>query len=169
MISITAAEAAWLLPLTIPICIWVAWSDMKFMLIKNQAVLALMGAFAVTGLLAFPPEVYAWRWSHFLLVLLAGFLANAAGLIGAGDAKFAAAMAPYVAPGDVTGVFMIFASVLLAAFVTHRLFRRLPPVRRMTPDWTSWDKQGDFPMGLALSGTLLIYLSLPLLAASAAG
>ncbi|MGR3571097.1 prepilin peptidase [Brevirhabdus sp.] len=164
MLATTSAQAAWLLPLTIPICIWVAWSDMKFMLIKNQAVLALMAVFLVAGLIAFPLDAYLWRWSHFAVVIAAGFVANAAGLIGAGDAKFAAAMAPFIARQDSALLFMIFASVLLGAFATHRLFRLVPAVRRMTPDWTSWDKQGDFPMGLALAGTLLIYLALSLLA-----
>lgn len=160
MINTSVSEALWLLPAAIPIAIWVAWSDMKFMLIPNKAVLALMGGFLVLGLIAFPLEAYAWRWSHFLALLAAGFIANAAGLVGAGDAKFAAAMAPFVAAQDWRPMLIIFAAVLLGAYFTHRIFGRIGAIRRLTPDWKSWELKRDFPMGLALSGTLLAYLGL---------
>jgi len=160
MIHTTVAQALWLLPIAFPIAIWVAWSDMKFMLIPNKAVLALMAGFLVLGLLAFPLDAYAWRWSHFLVLLAAGFVANAAGLVGAGDAKYAAAMAPFVAASDLLVILVIFAAVLLASFATHRIFGRIPAVRRLTPEWKSWDLKRDFPMGLALSGTFLAYLAL---------
>jgi prepilin peptidase CpaA len=54
-------------------------------------------------------------------------------------------------------------AMLLGAFVAHRALSRLPALRRLTPDWESWQRRDDFPMGLALSGTLLAYLALPLL------
>jgi prepilin peptidase CpaA len=34
------------------------------------------------------------------------------------------------------------------------------PLRRLAPDWQSWHTGKKFPMGLALGGTLAIYLSL---------
>ncbi len=50
-------------------------SDMKFMKIPNKAVLALMAVFAVVGLIALPLDVWAWRWAHFLvIVLVIGFV-----------------------------------------------------------------------------------------------
>lgn len=157
-------QAAWLLVAALPVSVWVAWSDMKFMLIKNLAVLALLAGFLVLGLLAFPVEEYLWRWSHFAVVIVAGFLLTAGGMIGAGDAKFAAAMAPYVALRDGLSFFMLFVAVLLVTFTAHRLMRRSAAVRRATPDWVSWDETRKFPMGLALSGALLSYLGLALLA-----
>jgi prepilin peptidase CpaA len=33
----------------------------------------------------------------------------------------------------------------------------VPPLRRVTEDWASWTHK-DFPMGLALGGTLIFYL-----------
>ncbi|APX91009.1 hypothetical protein BV394_06335 [Brevirhabdus pacifica] len=156
----TAAQAAWFLLPAGLIAIWVAWSDMKFMLIRNQSVLALMATYLVLGPLAFPLDEYLWRWSHFAVLLMAGYIASSAGLVGAGDAKFAAAMAPLIAADDLVLILMLFATVLLGAFATHRLFRAIPAVRRRTPDWRSWDAGSDFPMGLALSGTLLFYLVL---------
>lgn len=159
MLQISAASAWWFLPLATPIALWAAWSDMKFMTIPNKAVGALLAGFAVIGLIALPLPEYLWRYSHFALILALGFVANMAGLIGAGDAKFAAAIAPLVAPGDAGVMMYLLAAVLLGAFATHRLFRAIPAVRAHTGDWVSW-QQRDFPMGLALGGALIFYLAL---------
>lgn len=157
MLAASAREALWFLPLVIPIAIWVAWSDMKFMKIPNKAVLALAGVFAVIGLLALPLPEYGWRWVHLAAVLAVGFVLTIAGLMGAGDAKFGAAMAPFIAPGDLNLFIGIFAASLILAFVGHRTMRAIPAVRKATPDWASWTHR-KFPMGLALSGALLIHL-----------
>ena len=160
--GLSAASAAWFLPFALPICIWVAWNDMKFMKIPNKAVIALMAVFMVVGLVALPLAEYPWRYMNFVIILLVGFIANMLGALGAGDAKFAAAMAPFVAPADGPLVAVLFSAVLLGAFFTHRAFRALPAFRRITPDWQSWQRR-DFPMGLALGGTLIFYLILALL------
>lgn len=160
---IALSSALWFLPVCLPIAIWVAWSDMKFMKIPNKAVIAMAVAYAVVGLLAFPLQAWLWGWAVLGIVLLAGFVANAAGLVGAGDAKFAAAMAPVFSTGDLRLIFALFAACLLGAFATHRLARLIPPVRRATADWESWTRK-DFPMGLALAGTLIFYLFAPILA-----
>lgn len=47
MIHTTATTALWFLPFALPIAVWVAWSDMKFMRIPNKAVLALTAVFLV--------------------------------------------------------------------------------------------------------------------------
>lgn len=157
MIHTSAATALWFLPFALPIAIWVAWSDMKFMRIPNKAVLALTAVFLVVGLAALPLEVWAWRWTHLLVVLAIGFVANLAGVIGAGDAKFAAAMAPFFPTADLRLVLALFAAAIVGAFISHRAARSIGPVRAMTADWASWTHK-DFPMGLALSGTLIFYL-----------
>jgi prepilin peptidase CpaA len=155
--AITAVSALWFLPFALPICIWVAWSDMKFMKIPNKAVMALVGVFLVVGLIALPLSEYPWRLLNLVVVLGIGFLLNMVGSIGAGDAKFAAAAAPFFATGDFRTLLYLFAGVLLAAVATHRGFRRIGAVRALTPDWASWQRN-DFPMGLALGGTLAFYL-----------
>ena len=157
MIHTTATTALWFLPFALPIAVWVAWSDMKFMRIPNKAVLALTAVFLVVGLAALPLEVWAWRWTHLLVVLAIGFLANLAGVIGAGDAKYAAAMAPFFPASDLRLVLALLAAAIVAAFISHRAARAIGPVRAMTADWASWTHK-DFPMGLALSGTLIFYL-----------
>ena len=157
MIHTTATTALWFLPFALPIAVWVAWSDMNFMRIPNQAVLALTAVFLVVGLAALPLEVWAWRWTHLLVVLAIGFLANLAGVIGAGDAKYAAAMAPFFPASDLRLVLALLAAAIVGAFISHRAARAIGPVRAMTADWASWTHK-DFPMGLALSGTLIFYL-----------
>lgn len=155
-----ATAALIFLPFAALICLWVMWSDMKFMRIPNKAVLALAAVFLVIGPFVLPFEAWLWRWLHLGVVLVAGFVLSSVRLLGAGDAKFAAAMAPFVDLGDLTLFVYLFAAVLLAAFVTHRGARQLAIVRRATPDWESWERKKDFPMGLALGGVLILYLVL---------
>ena len=162
--ALSSAAALWFLPFALPISVWVAWNDMKFMKIPNMAVLALVLGFLVIGPIALPIDIYAMRWLHFLVILAIGFLMTIIGSIGAGDAKFAAAMAPFVALGDLRIFLFLLATVIVAAFITHRGFRRSETFRARTPEWASWTRS-DFPMGLALGGTLAFYL----LAAAAFG
>jgi prepilin peptidase CpaA len=157
MTQTTAATALWFLPFVLPIAIWVSWSDMKFMKIPNRSVVALMAVFFAVGLVALPFDVWAWRWTHLVVVLVIGFVVNAFGLVGAGDAKFAAAMAPFFARDDLNFVLALLAAAIVGAFVSHRAARAIGPVRAMTADWASWTHR-DFPMGLALSGTIVFYL-----------
>lgn len=160
--SLTFGEAAWFLPFVVPICIWVAWSDLREMRIPNVAVLALAGVFLIGGLLLLPFDTYLWRLAQLGGVLLVGFVVSSLGLVGAGDAKFAAAMAPFIAAGDALFFLMLFSLVLIGSWLTHRGASRVPAVRRATPDWVSWDRGKLFPMGVALAGALAIYLVLGL-------
>lgn len=158
-LEITAKAALWFLPFVLPVCVWAAWSDLSRMKIPNTAVLTLVGIFLVVGLIALPISDYPWRLAHLAVMLVAGIAMNAAGLMGAGDAKFIAAAAPFVALGDAATLCLIFAATLLGAFVTHRVIK-YSPLRRLAPDWQSWNTGKKFPMGFALGGTLAIYLGL---------
>ena len=158
----SATAALILLPFVLPICLWVAWSDMKFMRIPNLANYALALVWIVPGLLlvAFgllPLAAWAWGIALGLAVLLAGFLANMARLVGAGDAKFAAAMAPFFLGTPWTVVYVLAASCLIGAFAAHRALRAVGPFRSATADWASWT-HAKFPMGLALAGALALAL-----------
>ncbi|MDJ1006948.1 MAG: prepilin peptidase [Paracoccaceae bacterium] len=148
------------LPFVLPIAFWVAWSDMARMKIPNKAVLALLGVYVAVGPLVLPFETYLWHYLHFAVVLLAGFVITSLGLAGAGDSKFAAAMAPFILIQDLPNFLYLLAAVTIAAFVTHRGFRRIPAVAEALPTWESFHRK-DFPMGLALSGALVLYLALP--------
>lgn len=152
------AAVLFLVP-ALPISIWVAWNDMARMKIPNIAVMALFAAFVVLGPLVLPLPEYGMRLLQAAIMLVAGFVMNMARLMGAGDAKFIAAMAPYVALPDITFVVRLFAAVLLGAFVVHRLARAWPAFRAAVPDWESITRE-DFPMGFALGGFLILYLGL---------
>ncbi|MCV2871704.1 prepilin peptidase [Defluviimonas sp. WL0050] len=149
------------LVLCVPVCAWVAWSDLKYMKIPNKAVYALVGIFAVAGILLVPFDIWLWRWLSLVVVLVIGIVLNAVAGVGAGDAKFAAAAAPFFVQSvnDARQAAILLAAFLLGAFASHRLLRAIPAVRAMTPDWVSWT-HAKFPMGLALVGTFLTYLTL---------
>ena len=155
--EITQFEAWVFLPFVLPICFYVAFTDLREMRITNQAVMALGLVFLALGWIALPFDQYLWRLAQLAIVLVAGFVLNAAGAFGAGDAKFAAAAAPFIALGDVMTLFIILMANLLAAVSTHRI-AKYTGLRRFAPHWESWDKKKDFPMGLSLGGTLAIYL-----------
>ncbi|MCG7518721.1 prepilin peptidase [Ruegeria sp. Ofav3-42] len=171
---IPATAAAWFLPFVLPICFYVAFTDLRSMLIKNHAVLALAAVFTVVGLFVLPPwstewttggvgpvimtlPPYIWQLLHIVVVLLLGFLFNAAGVMGAGDAKFLAAASAFVWPGDYSLMIMIVTSATLGAYVTHRL-AKYTRLRTIAPDWESWNRIKQFPMGFPLGVSLAIYL-----------
>lgn len=132
---------------------------MRAMKIPNLAVAALLLVFAVLGIFLLPFETYLWQWSHFGVVLVITFCLNMIGAIGAGDAKFAAAAAPFIALTDLRLVVVLFAACLLAGYVAHRLAKH-SPLRRLVPHWESWKAGKRFPMGLPLASALGFYLIL---------
>ena len=150
------------LPFVIPIAIWVAVSDLATMKIRNKAVMAqfLVFALAGAGLAAYGAwdwMTYGWRYVHLVVVLIIGFVMNAVGLLGAGDAKYAAVMAPFIAVADLGSFAFMFAAVILLGFIFHRTAKRIGFIRRATPNWESWERD-DFPMGLCLGTMMVLYL-----------
>ncbi len=174
--DIPAHAALWFLPFVLPICFYVALTDLRDMLIKNHAVVTLTLVFVIVGLFVLPPwstawtaaEIgplslslppYVWHLFHIVVILIFGILLNAVGVMGAGDAKFLAAAAPFVWAGDWRLIMVILATTTLAAYITHRLAKRTV-LRKIAPDWESWNRTKHFPMGFPLGGTLSIYLIL---------
>ena len=156
--DISAYSALLFFPFALPICIYVAFSDMRDMRIPNQMVMLLFLVFAVVGLIALPFNEYLWRYLHLVVVLVAGIALNAGGVMGAGDAKFAAAAAPFIPLGDVRFLVILFAANLLAAVAAHRI-GKYSASKNIAPHWESWTNP-KFPMGLALGGTLALYLGM---------
>lgn len=157
--TLTLSEARWFLPFVFPICFFVALSDLRSMRIPNVTVVAMFAVFCLVGLIALPFDVYAWRYSHLLVVLVIGIALNALGAMGAGDAKFLAVAAPFVAIGDLLFLLALFAANLLASFAAHRL-AKISPLRRLAPEWKSWDAGAKFPMGLPLGTTMILYIGM---------
>jgi prepilin peptidase CpaA len=156
----TAEQGLWFLIPCLPICIWVAYTDLSAMRIPNKAVIALFAVFVVVGYLVLPSlGEYAWRFAHLGVVLVIGFMLTAFLGVGAGDSKFAAAMAPFVALGDVAEVVTIFCVLVFITFALHRLSRSVAFIRKLAPSWESWTAK-KFPMGITLTSTLAVYLGL---------
>lgn len=154
----TLLQAGIMLPFAIAICGWVTWSDLKYMKIPNRAVLAMAFTWIALGWIAVGWELWLWSFLIMTVVLVLGFLGNLIGMFGAGDAKFAAAMAGIFVGGSGLFIAALFAASSIAALIGHRIARSIPSIRRATPDWASWDKKQLFPMGSALSLMLLLYL-----------
>jgi len=149
MIAQSADAAVWLMLGALPIVAWVIWTDLATMKIPNKAVLALVGVYAV----------FAWSWVNLAVMLVAGFLLSMTRGFGAGDAKFAAAMAPFIMPADLVLYMMLLSALAIGTFIGHRLARQVPAVRAATPGWISWERR-DFPFGIALAPSLIAYLAL---------
>ncbi len=150
----------WFLPFLAPLCLYVAYTDLKAMRISNWTVLLMVAVFLVLGPFLFPFDAYLWQLAQLGIVLMVCMILNAAGAMGAGDAKFLAAAAPYVALGDVRLLMALFAAVLLAAFVVHKIAKHTP-LHKLAPTWDSWNQKANkFPMGFALGPTLAIYVAL---------
>ncbi len=158
--QIPARAALWFVPFVVPLCFIVAHSDLRGMRIPNWCVDLLGATYVIVGLIAMPTwSDYGWQLLHLPIGVAIGFLFYAGGAVGAGDAKFAGAAAPFVALGDLQLILILFTVNLLAGFATHRL-AKYTPLRRLAPDWQSWSVGSKFPMGLCLGGTLAIYLLL---------
>ncbi len=93
------------------------------------------------------------------VILAFCFVLFAAGAMGAGDAKYAAAAAPPLFDKqDAPLIIILTSATLLAGFTLHRVVLHTPPaLRARMPDWHSWERK-DFPMGLVISGIILFYL-----------
>jgi len=157
--SITVYAAVWFLPFVLPLCLYAAYTDLASMRITNPTVLALGAVFLIIGPIALPLETYLWHLLAMVVTLIIGIFLNAVGAMGAGDAKFIAAGVPFIALGDLRLMMALFMATLLAAAVTHRGVK-YTPLRKLAPDWTTWDQTRKFPMGLALGPALAIYLIL---------
>ncbi|WP_108838227.1 prepilin peptidase [Tateyamaria sp. Alg231-49] len=158
--SLPALVAWWVLPFVLPLCLYVAYTDLSRMKITNPTVIAIASVFVVLGPFLYPFDAYLCQLAQLAIVLLVGIVLNAAGVMGAGDAKFLAAAAPYVALPDLRLLMALFAAVLLAAYAVHRI-AKVTPLHKMAPTWDSWHTTGrKFPMGFALGPTLALYLCL---------
>jgi prepilin peptidase CpaA len=80
------------------------------------------------------------------------------GTFGAGDAKYAAAMSGMFVGTDIVFFLALLAASMIGALILHRIARGIPAIRRMTPDWISWEQKRYFPFGLALSMIVVFYL-----------
>lgn len=141
-----------------PLMLIAAVSDLKSMKIPNWISIALVVAFIILGLIFLPFETYLWRLLGGIVVFIIVFLMNMVGLIGGGDAKLAAAFAPYIATSDYGAFLFLLAVAGVITLVAHRIAGRIPAITRATPDWASWKAKRHFPYGLSICVAALYYL-----------
>ena len=152
-------DAMILLVPVLPIAIWAAFSDLKRMKIPNASVLAMAAVWPLLGWFVVPTwGLWFWGFGLMAIVFVAGFLLYLTGTFGAGDAKFAAAMAGIFVGGNIGEILLIIFVCMVGALLLHRILRSLPFIRNATPDWESWTRRRYFPFGLALSAIVVFYL-----------
>ena len=151
-------DAMILLVPVLPIAIWAALSDLKRMKIPNNAVIAMAAVWPLLGWYLVPLTAWFWGFALMAIVFAAGFLLCLTGTFGAGDAKFAAAMAGIFVGGNIGEILLIIFVSMVGSLILHRVLRSLPVVRNATPDWESWTRRRYFPFGMALSAIVIFYL-----------
>jgi prepilin peptidase CpaA len=160
---VLAPPALWFaIAAMLPLMLLTAWYDLKHLRIPNWLALLVLATFAVAGPWGLPLETFLWRVAAGAAVLGVGFALFAAGLIGGGDAKMAAALAPFVAGEDVPALLLLYAVVTLGLLLLLRLAMQL--ARHGATGWRAVDQYSRpardrvFPMGLILAVTITIYL-----------
>lgn len=149
-----------------------AASDLLTMTIPNRLVLVLAaGFFAVAPLAGLPLETIAWHAGAGLLVLAITFSLFAAGWIGGGDAKLAAATVLWLG-FELTLPYLLYAGLIGGALTLSILAvrRYALPVSLMRVTWIGrlHDHKTGIPYGIALAAAaLLVYPQSPLFAAFA--
>lgn len=159
---VTPHEAAiWFLPFVLPVAVWVAYTDLKTMKIPNMSFVMLVGIFLVVGPFVLPSlGEWGWRWLHLVVVLIITFILNQVGQMGAGDAKYMSAMAPFIALQDAGSFMIILAVMALVATTLKLIIGAIPALKPHLANWKSFDHWRVFPYGLALSMSFVLYLVL---------
>ena len=151
-------DAMILLVPVLPLAIWAAVSDLKRMKIPNNTVIAMAAVWPILGWFLLGLSGWLWGLALMAIVFVAGFLLYLTGTFGAGDAKFAAAIAGFFVGGDIGEILLIIFVCMVGSLILHRILRSLPVVRNATPDWESWTRRRYFPFGMALSAIVIFYL-----------
>lgn len=134
------------LALAVPILAWIAWTDFRYMRIRNSAVMLAVAVFVLTVPAIGLPEA-GLRLLAATVVFLAGFALFAARIVGGGDVKMAAALMLLVPSGTYTLFGTVFSAAMLIAILVILALRAVPALRRSGP--VSLRARGTFPMGLA--------------------
>jgi prepilin peptidase CpaA len=134
------------------------------MTIPNQVSLLLAGGFALCAILVgLPVSALAGHLASGTLVLIIGFGMFAAGWLGGGDAKLAAAVALWLGFGSLLDFVLLASAAGGALTLVILMFRGLPlPAFALGWTWASrlHDRRTGVPYGIALAAAaLFIYPS----------
>ena len=134
--------------------------DVLTMTIPNRLSLAMVAVFVVFApLLAMDWQTFFLHCAAGAIVLALGFALFSFGLLGGGDAKFAAAIALWLGLGNVFEFVLttaVFGGLLAVAVLA---FRRLPlPVVAVRQPWLErlYDGKAGLPYGVALAAAALV-------------
>lgn len=150
-----------------------AFSDLFTMKISNRLVLITTASFLVIALLAgLSLEQFGWHLLAGALVLAITFGMFAAGWIGGGDAKMAAAIALWLGFAQLLP-FLLYASVFGGALTLLILIARrwMLPARLTAVEWIArlHNPQTGIPYGVALAAAaIVVYPMSPVFRALAA-
>lgn len=154
----TPTTALIFLPFTVIIGLWVSYKDLSTLKIPNKAVLTLLAVWLVVGPFVMPWQDWLWGWGFAAIGIVVGFVANLFLGLGAGDAKFGAAMAPFFVQADLGFALYLISCTMIGSLICHKVAKHVPLIRTATPDWKSWNVPRYVPFGLALTGILNFYL-----------
>lgn len=159
--NMSVSPALVLLIVAAPFCLMAAVTDLKSMKILNKTNLGLFLGFVITGFFLFPLDQYGLRLSQAAVMLAVGFTLTSLGMMGGGDTKFIAAMAPFIALQDAMGFVFLLAILSLITVAAHRGIGAIKPMQASLAGWKSWStEKRKFPFGVTLGMALFIYLCL---------
>ncbi len=143
-----------------------AASDLLTMTISNKVSIVLVVFFVVLSLaIGMEFQTILWHWSLAAIVLLTGFGFFAAGWVGGGDVKLAAASSLWLG-WEFTLPYLVFAGFMGGIFTFFLILvrRRLLPLSLSKYEWISrlHNKDEGVPYGIALGpAAAFIYLQTP--------
>ena len=154
------SDAALLLAvaLMLPLMLAIMVIDLKQLRIPNWAVMGVFGAFLATGSWGLSLEIFLSRLAYAAIVLLLGFAlySVAKGIVGAGDLKLLAALAPFLSGanlGEFVLIYIAASFVGLALFFVARWF-----VGRRKIGWKALEQGLYFPAGVLLGVSMALAL-----------
>jgi len=159
--NLSTTEIYTFLPILTILGVWIAWNDLKTMLITNKTFLATVALFAIIGPFVMPVDTYLWRFAISGAILVVTFTLFALGAFGGGDAKIFPALGLFVAYNDWIDFLIILVAAMIGA-VLLVIILRMTPLQKYTPDWKTWNAGRFIPMGLALGSSIIMYYALAL-------
>ncbi len=164
--TMSISPALVLLLAATPFCVLAAVTDLRSMKILNTTNIGLFLAFVIVGFVLFalgqfPLNQYGLRLSQAAVMLVAGIILTSLGMMGGGDSKFIAAMAPFIALQDALGFLFLLSALSLLTVALHRGIGAIKPMQASLAGWKSWSaEKRKFPFGVTLGTALFVYLCL---------
>ena len=134
--------------------------DLRLMRLPNLLVLLFVMVFATTVAWTLPLSELVWRVGVALAVLLVGAAANAAKLMGGGDAKIIAALVLFFPRESLLYFAFVFCICMIVGIVGLLVLRRF--LRTKNPTWRGLKDGERYPMGLSIgiAGLITVFLQM---------